>query len=198
MQKKHLISVFIVLILIGSMLAGCKSTPTQQVTMPSSDQLKTAYPELIQPGQLSSSGYPSEDAQTYLTMKQSELQPPTEAPETAEGTASISGLLYVPREELVLRNLQYYLVAAEGDNKDDVPQILVVGGIATRGDIVAETNEKGEIYLSNIPPGNYFLVSSPPNGITLAVKSTSDKTPLLIKLEANQRLPLGVVIVPGN
>ncbi|MBP7227998.1 MAG: hypothetical protein KA988_02730 [Longilinea sp.] len=159
------------------------------------DQLITAYPQLIEM-QNQATAYPSL-AETYLTMPMSELQPPA-APETAEGTASISGILYVPSQELVLTKMQFYLVAAEGDEHNLVPQILVVGGLASRGDIVSETNEKGEFLLANIPPGNYFLVASPPNTVTLAVNSPTDMKPLLIKLEANQRLSLGVVIIPVN
>lgn len=175
-------------------LAACQNTPSTPEGV-SSDQLATSYPQLAEM-QHQGTAYPSL-ADTYLTMPMAELQPPA-APETAEGTASISGILYVPGEELVLAKIQYYLVAAEGDQKNLVPQILVVGGIASRGDIVSETNEKGEILLSNIPPGNYFLVASPPNTVTLAVNSQTDMKPRLITLQPNQRQELGVVIIPVN
>jgi hypothetical protein len=183
------------LALLIMVLVGCQNAPSPVQEGMNYDRLATDYPQLIEM-QNQSTAYPSL-SDTYLTMPMSQLQPPP-APETAEGTASISGILYVPAEELVLIKMQFYLVAAEGDEHNLVPQILVVGGIASRGDIVSETNEKGEFSLANIPPGNYFLVASPPNTVMLAVNSETDMKPRLIKLEANQRQALGVVIIPVN
>ncbi|HNT54616.1 MAG TPA: hypothetical protein PKG95_07880 [Anaerolineaceae bacterium] len=176
-------------------LALTACTPTSNPTSLPAD-IRTAYPGLPLAGSVPTPDYAA--PQTYLTARQADLVPPTEAPTPDAGMASLSGLLYVPREELILAATQFYLCAAEGENLDQLPSIQVVGGIASRGDIVAVTNEKGEFFLNNIPPGNYFLIVSPPNNVIISVNSTADKTPLLIKLSADQQLPLGVVIVPTN
>lgn len=188
-MKKTIHGIFLLLVLLAVTLSACTSTAGPTGTE------ESAYPALNPQGQVIPN-YPS--AQTFTTAKMEDLNPLTDAPQPDEGMASISGIIYVPREQLVMTKTQFYLTAGEGENKDQLPLIQVVGGIASRGDILGETDENGVFTLNNIPPGNYFLVASPANGVIVAIVSELDTNPRLITLEANQKLPLGVVVLPNN
>ncbi len=184
------------LLMLGTLLLLILSACTPNTTPSATGiDIRTAYPGLPQAGTIPTPGYA---VPYYLTAKLSDLQPPTDAPQPEPGMGSISALLYVPREELILAQSMFYLCRAEGENNDQMPSIQVVGGIESRGDIVGWTDERGVLTVNNIPPGNYFLLSSPPNNVTEAVVSIEDNTPLLITIVADQALPLGIVIIPSN
>jgi hypothetical protein len=94
------------------------------------------------------------------------------------GLGSIRGGVYQKSQRAVLSDMLIYLTPAQGNNKDLPPPVLA-----------------GPLK-ENIPPGNYFLVVAFGYDYDIAVKSLEDTTPLLIHLEPNQQLSLGVVIIP--
>jgi len=89
-------------------------------------------------------------------------------------------------------------VPAEGENKDQVPGILIGSGLESRGDIVSRTDDQGNFYIDNIPPGNYFLVVSFQNNIVLTSISETDLAPRLYTFEADASIPLGLIVSPGD
>mgnify|MGYP005835198959 FL=1 len=62
-------------------------------------------------------------------------------------------------------------------------------------DIQGITDEKGQFFIKNIPPGAYFLIVEAPYSFSPAVISASNFTPLLLEVKANEKYPLGVVYV---
>jgi hypothetical protein len=111
------------------------------------------------------------------------------------GLGSIRGGVYQKSQRAVLSDMLIYLTPAQGNNKDLPPPVLA-GPLKEKGDIAGKTDENGCFYFNNIPPGNYFLVVAFGYDYDIAVKSLEDTTPLLIHLEPNQQLSLGVVIIP--
>jgi hypothetical protein len=190
MKTKYLSWILLVVLLSVLGLTACKlsATPTAE------------------PIQVDENGYPvqSQDAaEAYPTIDNhyndvSELKPPADAHAPEAGKASISGLIYVPTTQSVVKSTVIYLVPAEGDNKDQVPGILIGSGMTTRGDILSRTDENGIFYIDNIPPGNYFLVVSFLNNIILTSVSETDLSPRLLKFESDASLPLGLIVSPGD
>lgn len=128
----------------------------------------------------------------------SDLKAPQITNEPIEGSASISGLIYVPESKNIVTNTLIYLVPAEGENNDQVPGILIGSGLESRGDIISKTDENGIFFMDNIPPGNYFLIISFTNNIIIASKSAEDLSPRLFKFSPNESVPLGLVVSPGS
>lgn len=114
----------------------------------------------------------------------------TDPPFPALGKASISGLLYSFTGKGPIPSTLYYLTPAR--EPGTLPNILV-GPREENGDIRGISDEKGRIFLNNIPPGNYYLVVWAPYNWIFAVESEVDTSPRLITLEPNQRLNLGLV-----
>jgi hypothetical protein len=94
-----------------------------------------------------------------------------------------------------LPGTQLYLTRAVGPEKRDVPGIIT-GPEPTIGDIVGLTNEKGQFFFVDVPPGNYYLFIWTPGGYTHAQVSREDMTPQLIVLKPNDRLAMGIVYLP--
>lgn len=126
------------------------------------------------------------------------LQPPKVAPVPQPGKAAINGLVYAVNTKLILSNTTVYLTPAEGDNKDQVPSMLFVGGIPSRGDVVGKTNDQGIFEFDNIEPGNYYLVVSFANTLAVVSNSTTDVSPRMLTLKSDSQTALGVVISPGE
>ena len=103
-MKKTIHGIFLLLVLLAVTLSACTSTAGPTGTE------ESAYPALNPQGQVIPN-YPS--AQTFTTAKMEDLKPPTDAPQPDEGMASISGIIYVPREQLVMTKTQFYLTAGE-------------------------------------------------------------------------------------
>jgi hypothetical protein len=95
----------------------------------------------------------------------------------------------------VLAGTFFYLTRGVGEGQRTIPQLLI-GPNDDRGDIRGQTDSKGQFALSDIPPGNYFLIVWAPYNWIPAENSPTDQTPRLIQLAPNQREALGVVIVP--
>ena len=127
-----------------------------------------------------------------------DLQPPKDAPVPQPGKAAINGLVYAVNTKLILSSTTVYLTPAEGDNKDQVPSMLFVGGIPSRGDVIGKTNDQGIFEFDAIEPGNYYMVISFANTLAVASNSATDVSPRMLTLKADSQTALGVVISPGE
>lgn len=119
---------------------------------------------------------------------------PNEVPEPEPGQGAISGVLYTFTGQGPIPGTLFYLTPGRGESNQDVPMVLV-GPQEEQGDVSGTSDDKGWIALSDIPPGNYYLVVWAPYNWILASESEVDDTPRLISLEPDQQLNLGVVYV---
>ena len=122
------------------------------------------------------------------------LKPPEDTVETDPSTASISGLVYSYTVNRVLPKTFFYLTPAVGENADIVPPLLI-GPEEDNGDIKSETNELGQIYLKDIPPGNYYIVVWAPLNWSIVESSPTEQIPRLIELKDGDRQALGNLYV---
>lgn len=139
-------------------------------------------------------GYPGKES-SPSEIDLATLSCPSDSLKPNLNLGSISGLIYQKSQRAIISNTSIYLTFAQGDEKDIPPPILA-GPIREKGDIVSKTDSRGCFYFNNIPPGNYYLVVAFGYDYDIVVKSLEDPTPLLIRVEPNKRLALGVLIVP--
>jgi len=122
---------------------------------------------------------------------------PQDAPVPQPGKAAISGSLVLLNSESAIPRIAFYLTPAIGNLRNEVPPLLL-GPKPNSGDVVGLSDENGNFRLDNIPPGSYFLVINFFNSLVLAQSTKEDASPLFIRLNEGQRLPLGKVYVPEN
>jgi len=122
------------------------------------------------------------------------LNPPEDTLEPSPGAASISGLVYSYTVRRVLPKTLLYLTPALGENDDSMPSLLI-GPVEENGDITSTTDEDGQIYLSHIPPGNYYIILWAPLNWSAVENSPTEQKPRLIILEAGDRQALGTLFV---
>lgn len=192
----------IVIVLMVGFLNACSSEQKQSLP-PSSEQSKptvapnaqavSAYPALV--ASSTQVDYPAPQSPMGNSIQPfANLVPPVEAPAPEKGKASLSGLLYQETSSAILKNFRIYLSPGQGTKKDQPPPVLV-GPLTEKGDITSRTDDQGIFTFSSVPPGNYYLVVALPDTYDLAVNPKNDQNPLLIKLDADQRLVLGVVLI---
>lgn len=179
--------IFVITVFLLSSCSNNVANTTSTVENPNS-----GYPVLQE---VEPNGYPSPQ-KGYENL--SDLIPPASAHNPIEGFASISGLIYVPGSKFIVKDTLIYLVMAEGENKDMMPGILIGSGLKTRGDIISRTDDNGNFFIDNIPPGNYFLIISFTNNIIIASNSSEDLEPRLFKFLKNESYPLGLIVSPGS
>lgn len=138
-------------------------------------------------------GYPP-----LITESAEIFTPPTSVNQPQNGLVSLNGLIYTPSTNLIVNNTTVYLTPAEGDNHDRVPTILFVGGLESHGDIITHTDDHGVFEFINIPAGNYYLVVSYANTVTLIGNSEKDSSPKLFTFKAGDALALGTLYCPGD
>ena len=124
----------------------------------------------------------------------SSLKPPEDSLETDPGTASISGLVYSYTVHRVIPKTLFYLTPALGENDNVMPPLLI-GPEEDSGDIKSETNELGQIFLKNIPPGNYYIVVWAPYNWSIVENSPTEQIPRLLELKDGDRQALGNLYV---
>lgn len=184
-------SMLVILILL--MTSGCSAaTPTSPLPTTVTPAGVTGYP-VLETASASKPDYPAIGDNIVTPIPVGTLpKAPGEAPETDKGTASISGVLFSYNSSVILPNTSFYLTKAQGDDKRQVP-MLIVAPRKEYGDIAAQTDAAGAVNLANIPPGNYYLVVWAPMGWSLAENSAKEQKPLLIELKPDQRLAMGVI-----
>jgi len=167
-------------------LVGCTSEAIITETVPVSAPMVTeGYPAL----ELSTEGYPGG---FEAPREMSGVNAPVEAPVTLPGTASISGML-VPRSgDSAVSKMAYYLTPGQGTDQVYPPD-YISDPDAIRGDISGVTDEYGRFELANIPPGKYFLFVWGPYGWREFETGADDQRPLMLALEADERLALDIV-----
>lgn len=137
---------------------------------------------------------PRPPANAAPTQSANSLNPPAFAPEAEPGTASISGVIYSYTISRILPETLLYLTPAIGDQADTVPP-LIIGPEEDSGDIITTSNVKGEVLLDDIPPGSYYMIVWAPLNWSIVEASDEDPSPRLIRLEAGEQIPLGVLFV---
>ncbi len=166
-------------IVVGLILAGCKPS-------------RTATPAGVGPYPAGGDyfGPVATDAEKTLLTP----MPPADAPEPEGGMASVSGALYSYTIGKVISETMFYLTPAQGENRDAMPPFLA-GPDPARGDITGRSDVYGNFSFTNIPPGSYFLVVSAPYNWCPAEVAPDNPAARLIRLQAGDRLALGVVYV---
>ena len=119
----------------------------------------------------------------------------TKAPAPQEGMASLSGVLYSPGINRIIPGTQFYLTPAIEDNGQLYIPTMFVGPQLDKGDVAGISNEKGQIMLDNIPPGNYYMPVWAIYNWPLAFGAKDDKLPLMITLKAGEQRDLGLLYV---
>ena len=183
---KKLILQFTLIVLLAS--AAC-TTPSPMPTSPVSGT-NNLYPG---PSTGGTTGYPAPEAEPAPSVIADPPPAPAEAPQPASGKASISGVFYSPYAGRAIKETAFYLVRAVGVNNDEMPAILPVD--QQPGDIGGKTDDAGQFALTDVPPGNYYLLLWAPYTWRPAQVGPDDPQPRLLKLAADQRLALGVVYV---
>jgi hypothetical protein len=168
----------LVCIFLGLILTGCTSSRTS--TPAGVDPYPAAGDSL---------GPAAGSEKTLLTP-----MPPADAPDPVGGMASVSGALYSYTIGKVISDTMFYLTPAQGENRDAMPAFLA-GPDPARGDITGRSDVYGNFAFNNIPPGSYFLVVSAPYNWCPAETAPDNPAARLIRLQAGDRLALGVVYV---
>jgi len=125
-----------------------------------------------------------------------QLAQETKAPAPQEGMASLSGVLYAPAVTRIIPGTQFYLTPAIEDNGQLLIPTLFAGPREENGDVAGFSNEKGQLLLDNVPPGNYYLVVWAIYNWPLAFASATDELPMLITVKAGEQRDLGLLYVP--
>ena len=120
--------------------------------------------------------------------------PPVDAPAPDAGLASLSGALYSYTTRQIISETMFYLTPAGGPNRDAMPAFLA-GPDPARGDITGRSDVYGNFAFTAVPPGSYFLIVSAPYNWCPAEVAPEDPAARLIRLQAGDRLALGVVYV---
>ena len=150
---------------------------------PSSDLNNIIYP------------YPAEGSSLLSTLQNGQLpHAPSDAPTPPEGKASISGTVFSFTSFIVIPDTTIYLTPAQGDKQELFP--MLTGPNPQAGDIPGRTDSKGQFFINNVPPGNYFIIVWAPYSWSVVVDHVKDPpSPLLFSLEANRQYSLGVLQV---
>jgi len=169
--------------LAGSAACTSSATPTPVSAQASAYPSAAASPSF---------GYPPPNLESGEIPPTFIPQAPVDAPQPASGQASISGALYSPQSSSVIRDTAFYLAQGIGESNRELPPVLG-DPVLQRGDIVGKTDANAQFALNSIPPGNYFLLVWAPYGWRPAEVGPDNHEPLLIELQPDQRLALGLV-----
>jgi hypothetical protein len=123
------------------------------------------------------------------------LESPLEIPAPQAGKAAVSGVLHSIAGKGPIPETLFYITPGVGETGQDLP-VVFDGPHDEKGDIKGTSDGKGWIALDNVPPGSYFLVVWAPYSWNVATESEDGLTPLLITVEADQRVGLERIYVP--
>lgn len=108
-------------------------------------------------------------------------------PET--GLASLSGVIRMSSTGAAIPNTLVYLIPAREDGS---PPIL----LTEQDGISAETDARGRVIFSSVPPGTYFIAVWAPYSRAFVVESPNSNALLKITLKPNEVLELGDLYAP--
>jgi hypothetical protein len=167
-------------------------TPTNQTTIVS----PSGYPPSDNTTKIRADSYPAQNGQNFIaTIPVNELpQAPQNAPDPQKGLAAISGVVFSYTTSILVPQTMVYLTQGWGSDKTQSPPAFL-GPNKSNGDISATTNNKGELFMDNIPPGNYFLAVSAPYNWSEAITSPKDNKPRLIIVKADNKYVLGIIYI---
>lgn len=170
--------------LVGALVA-CGNSRASEVPAASKtlEQSQAAYPII----ETSVTGYPAQVTGDVFRTP----EPPTDVPLPSRGNGVVSGVLYSANAQMLIPGTLLYLTPAIGAEKRGVPPIIS-GPNDAEGDIRGISNDKGQFILSNVPPGNYYLVVSSPLSWSLAEIAETGQ-PRLIEVVPDTIIALGVV-----
>lgn len=117
----------------------------------------------------------------------------TKADEPEKGMASVSGLLYHYQRDQVIPGTQYYLTPAIIDGDKVYPPTMYVGPQPERGDIYGFTNNEGQLFLNNVPPGKYYIAVWAVYDWFVVQETEDSEKPLLVTVEAGDIVNLGLL-----
>lgn len=110
-------------------------------------------------------------------------------PQPAPGLASISGILLSTANGLPIPETVFLLFPAEADGS--LPTFLV-----EQNGIKGVSNARGEIVLTDVPPGVYYIGVWVPYSYSIVVEYSDKRTPRKIILRAGDRVNLGSLYAP--
>lgn len=190
------------ILVVGLIITSC-STSTDAPTLsgypapPASTEAPTTpgypgypAPSASTPATSSSSAYPGSEVLPSPSAEIPEVTP--EAPIPSSGKASIAGVLYSYTALRIIRGTPFYLTRASGSDQRALPP-LILGPNDRIGDILGQSDAKGEFIVNDLSPGNYYLIVSAPLNWVVAESPPGNTAPLLIELMADQQVSLGVV-----
>lgn len=191
-MKKILIVLFIMV-----SLHGCNiSVPYVEIP---STQANPA-PNQIHP----SDGYPSPEKADINSsagqiknplLPEGELPPtPNFVPDPEIHKGSISGTVYSFTTNMVIPDTMFYLTPAMGPDDNDFPPALI-GPLPESGDVVGRTDDKGQFFLSDVLPGNYYFIVEAPMNWAVALEEGNESPPRMIIIEPDQKNQLGILFV---
>lgn len=181
---------FATFLLLGALTACSLPGGLAQTTPGSASGGPDSYPASAgeaQQGYPAAGGFVEPPSQPTLV-----YEAPAPAPETAPGTASISGVMVPRGGTAVVSGMTFYLTLGQGENQEYPPD-YISDPDPTRGDVSGLTDAQGRFELANIPPGKYFFFVWSQLGWREIEAGADDPSPIYLELEADERLPLGVV-----
>lgn len=176
---------FLQSLLLAGMMTACSNIGVGELTVVSktSAPQQEGYPVV----ETLVAGYPGQNTGAVFQTP----EPPRDVPLPSEGKGVVSGVLYSMNAKVLIPGTLLYLTPAVGPEKRSVPPILT-GPNESKGDIQGVSNDKGQFILTDVPPGNYFLVVSSPLSWSLA-ETPETGQPRLIEVAPDKIVPLGVV-----
>jgi len=183
-------SVFLLFVLTGCSINRATETSTPTST-DNSNQVSTAYPLLPEQNSQAITAYPANsDVPSALESgKQPVVTVKMPIPEPGKG--SLTGALFSYTQKRIVPKTLFYLTPGFGEEK--IVPLVLNGPTKEYGDISGFSDESGNISLTNVPPGIYYLIVMAPYNWSIAETADLNQIPLKIIVEADQKLELGIL-----
>ena len=191
---KKIIGLLVFVILLsacaGSPSSTLQATPDESYPGPVQALPMEGYPGLGD----SNNGTPIADVKNPGLPEGQLPSAPSSAPKPESGKGSVSGTIFSFTTRIILADTMFYLTPAMGPEDKDLPPALF-GPQEESGDIVGKTDEKGQFSLTNVPPGNYFLIVEAPMNWAVGLEEGKESAARMLTIEEGKKYPLGVVFV---
>jgi hypothetical protein len=122
---------------------------------------------------------------------------PTAAPVSDAARATLSGALVNRMDENPIPGTAFYLTAAKPEAETQGEFVLMLSGPDTEaGDVAGQTDAQGAFRLTNVPPGNYYLVVWAPYNWIPVPESSADERPRVFVVAEGETVDLGRLALP--